>query len=250
MNPKLISFVIPAHNEEMLLPRTVASIKNAMEGIGVAFEILVVDDASTDHTAEVALSQGAQVVNVNLRQISAVRNAGARVSKGELLVFVDADTKVTHNVMKAMLQAISSGAIAGGCAVEFDGKIPMWAKLAETVVRYGYRIVRMAAGCFLFSTREAFFSIGGFDEGVFAGEEAFISFRLKKQGRFVVLRESVITSGRKLRTYSGFEIASILGKLAMLGRKGVADRKHLDLWYGTRRNDLNLTETEKPEVDN
>jgi glycosyltransferase involved in cell wall biosynthesis len=233
----VLSFVVPAHNEEALLPKTLASIKAAMVGIDDVHEVVVVDDASTDRTWEVAASTGARVVKVDVRQISAARNVGARVAAGDILVFVDADTTVSHQVIVAVRQSMKVGAVGGGCAVHFDGHVQLWAGILEAVARWGYRIVRMAAGCFLFCTRQAFMQVGGFDEGIFAGEEAVMSSRLKKVGRFVVLREQVITSGRKLRAYSGLEITCALGRLALLGRRGVVDRQRLDLWYGPRRQD-------------
>ena len=65
-----------------------------------------------------------------------------------------------------------------------------------------YRIFRLASGCFLFCTREAFDAVCGFDERLFAAEEGAMSRALARHGRFVVLREFVVTSGRKLRAYS------------------------------------------------
>ena len=233
----MLSFVVPAHDEEALLPRTLESIRTAMVGIDEVHEVVVVDDASTDRTSEVAASTGARVVKVDAGQISAARNVRAQVALGDLLVFVDADTTVSHEVIRAVRQSVRQGAVAGGCAVHFDGRLPLWARILEPVVRWWYRTFRMAAGCFLFCTRQAFMDVGGFDEGIFAGEEAVMSSRLKRVGRFIVLREQVVTSGRKLRAYSGLEIAHALGELAFLGRRGVADRRRFDLWYGPRRPD-------------
>ena len=65
-----------------------------------------------------------------------------------------------------------------------------------------YRLAGLASGSFLFCTRSAFEVVGGFDERRYASEEVWLSLALRKQGRFVILREHVITSGRKLRGYS------------------------------------------------
>ena len=79
----MISFVVPAFNEEGLLPACLDSI---VHSVGIAapdepYEIVVVNDASTDATREVGLAHGAKVVDVELRQIAGVRNAGARVGR-------------------------------------------------------------------------------------------------------------------------------------------------------------------------
>jgi hypothetical protein len=59
----------------------------------------------------------------------------------------------------------------------------------------------------------------------------------RRRGRFVVLRESVITSGRKLRAYSAREILVLLARLAFTGPRALRRREGLDVWYGERRND-------------
>ena len=110
----MVSFIIPAHNEEALLGRTLASVHAAARALGEPYEVVVADDASTDRTGAVAREQGARVVAVNRRQIAAARNAGARAAAGGLLVFVDADTVVTPRVVRAAARALSRGRSAAG----------------------------------------------------------------------------------------------------------------------------------------
>ena len=64
-----------------------------------------------------------------------------------------------------------------------------------------------------------------------------MSQALKRVGRFVILRESVLTSGRKLRTHSGREVLSVVGLLLSRGRRAVESREGLEMWYGPRRED-------------
>ena len=71
----MISFIVPAYNEELELPSTIAAIRAAAESAHQEFEIIVVDDASTDATTKVAAEADAQVVSINRRQIAAARNA-------------------------------------------------------------------------------------------------------------------------------------------------------------------------------
>ena len=232
-----ISFIVPAYNEERLLGRTLNAIDQAARALGQPVEVIVADDASTDRTAAIAQEHRAHLVSVKCRQIAATRNAGARAANGEMLVFVDADTIVTEAAVRAAIAAMRAGAVGGGCAVRFDGRLPPYGRVLAAVVNPLYRAVRLASGCFLFCTREAFRATGGFDETLFAAEEIAMSQALRRQGRFVILRESVTTSGRKLRAHSGREFLGTLLRLALAGRKSVRRREGLDVWYGERRAD-------------
>jgi glycosyltransferase involved in cell wall biosynthesis len=79
-----------------------------------AYEIIVVDDASTDSTTTVAERSGARVVASIITRFQEPRNAGAAQAQGDLLVFVDADTDVPGTVVTAAIQALRAGAVGGG----------------------------------------------------------------------------------------------------------------------------------------
>ena len=232
-----MSFVVPAHNEELLLGRTLASIHAAVRRAGRRYEIVVVDDASTDRTAAVAAEHRARVVPIARRQIAAARNAGARAAAGDILIFVDADTLVTAEVIDATLAALDGGAVAGGAAMRLDGRVPWYGRVMAFLVLAGMRAGRFAAGCYLFCTRAAFDAAGGFDERLYATEEIALSRALHRQGRMVILREAVETSGRKLRTYSGWEILRQVVAMVTPGLRALRSRRHLDMWDGCRRPD-------------
>lgn len=233
----MISFIIPAYNEEQLLGRTLTALTTAARSLGQPFEIVVVDDASTDRTAAIAQEHGARVVPVAHRQIAATRNAGARAAQGTQFFFIDADTVVPASVLTAAMAAMGRGAVGGGCAFRFDGRLPVYARIMGAVALPIYRAFGLASGCFLFCTRAAFQASGGFDEGLFSAEEVAMSRALHRQGRFVVLREFVTTSGRKLRAHSMGEVLGVLLRLGLTGPKSVRRRAGLDIWYGERRPD-------------
>lgn len=236
--PVVLSFIVPAHDEEELLPRTLASLADAIRVLADHCEIVVVDDASTDRTAAIAGEFGAEVVSVDHRQISRTRNSGARASKGEFLIFVDADSAVSARLIRSALVAMRRGAVGGGARIRFDGHVPRWGRAIEWISNHVYARAGLAPGSFLFCTRAAFDEAGGFDESLFGAEEAAFSRELGKLGDFASLREEVITSGRKVRAYSAREV---LGTLFRLGihpsRLRSADSPELAIWYGDRRPD-------------
>jgi glycosyltransferase involved in cell wall biosynthesis len=242
----VLSFLVPAHDEETTIVATVQSVYEAAAGRD--YEVVVVADACTDRTAELARAHGARVVEVAHRQIAATRNAGAQAARGDVFVFVDADTRVSRAVVDGLCDAIARGAVGGGALVRFDEPMPRWARIATPMMTTAYFTMKLAAGCFVFATREAFAAVGGFDRELYAAEEVEFSRALKRfaraagqiggqRARFVVLRDRVETSSRKLRTYSGWQMLRELLRLAMLGRRGVRRREGLSFWYGPRQRD-------------
>jgi len=246
-----ISFIIPAHNEEALIGQTVANLfASAREALGPEddrFEIIVVDDSSADRTGLIAAQHGARVVPIARRQIAAARNAGAAAAHGNIFIFVDADTLVPPEAICSAVRTIEQGAVAGGAMVRFDGRVPVWVRLALPLFLWIYRTARLAAGCYLFCTRRAFEAAGGFDETLFAGEEVVMSQSLKRHGRLIVIPETVTTSGRKLRTFAAIELLSITLRVLIRGKKAVQKREGLDLWYGPRRADPGQRAVEPPK---
>lgn len=231
----MISFIVPAYNEEHELSDTLAAIREAASGATQPYEIIVVDDASTDATPRIASDAGAKVIPINRRQIAASRNAGARAAEGEYLLFIDADTRIKPAHVTGAIGALD-GAYAGGSAwVAMDGSVPVWGHMLWRALSLVYFGMNLGAGAFLFTTRRNFHAVGGFDEQYFAGEEVYFTMALKKLGRFNVLREPVVTSGRKLRMYRREEfLREFFGVLAR-GPRGVRSRAKLGLWYDGKR---------------
>lgn len=233
----LVSFIVPAHNEEAVLGPTLTALRRAAAGAGVDAELIVVDDASTDATTQVAREAGARVVPVAFRQIGRTRNAGAREAGGEVLIFVDADTEVPPETLAATLTALRTGAVGGGAFVRFDEPAPPFLRAMEILLRVSMRMLRLAAGSYLFCTRQAFEAAGGFDERLYATEEIALSRALKRVGRVAIVAPPVLTSGRKARTHSLREWLLPLLAFARRGPGALRTREGLGLWYGGRRRD-------------
>lgn len=230
-----LSFVVPAHNEEHELPASLRALRAAADASGKTYELIVVDDASTDATADIARQFGARVVTVHRRQIAAARNAGARVARGEILFFVDADTRIAPDHVILGLRALATGCSGGSARVLPDREMPFWANVFLQLFSAIYFTAGLGAGAFIFARRESFEAAGGFDEQYFAGEEVYLSRALKKLGRFKILREPIVTSARKVRMHSPRFVLTQTFFLLLGGKRALRTRDRLALWYDGKR---------------
>ena len=231
----VVSFIIPAHNEEALIGASIRSVIGSADAAKCGpYEVIVVNDASTDRTANVAEALGARVVSVSHRQIAATRNAGARAARGRVLVFVDADTQIRPAVLRAALHVLSRGYVGGGSCIEIERPVPFYGILIEQAVQMVAPAVGLAGGCFFFCAREAFEAVGGFDSRLFAAEEVALARALSRVGRFIVLRQTVLTSGRKLRAHSAAAMLRTGLRIALTGQAALQKREGLEFWYGPR----------------
>ncbi len=232
----MISFIIPAYNEELEISSTIAAIHHgAATGTAQPYEIILVDDASTDATPKIAAMASARVISIHRRHIAAARNAGARAAQGEYLFFVDADTRINKAHVVEAIGALGTGYAGGSARVITDGVIPLWGRVFIRVFCALYFGFNLGAGAFLFTSRRNFDAIGGFDERYFIGEEVYFSLALKKLGRFKVLREPILTSGRKLRMYSARQIFGNTLAIILGGPRVARSRAKLHLWYDGKR---------------
>ncbi|MBK9156246.1 MAG: glycosyltransferase [Chloracidobacterium sp.] len=199
-----LSVVIPAYNEEDYLGPTVESVVAALGSIDRS-EWIVVDNESTDRTVEVAKSFGAAIITESKRSIGAVRNAGGRAATGEVIVFLDADTRVRPGVFDRILEEMSDPACVGGSvAVEYDtAPSRWWVRYYVAMFQFWGKVLRMRQGAAQFCRRSAFEQTGGCDPTIFVGEDIEFHWRLDKLakslgGRTVFIESPrVITSSRR-----------------------------------------------------
>jgi glycosyltransferase involved in cell wall biosynthesis len=231
------SIVIPAYNEEELLPATLSSLRRAMAEIEThRGEIVVTDNDSDDRTAEIARDGGALVVFEEHRQIARSRNVGGFHASGRYLIFLDADTLITSAVLRRTLEVLDSGSVCGGgTEVAMELRTDAWMKAGFQFVMKVLRLCNWAAGAYVFCRREAFIDVGGFDERYYAAEEIHFCRAIKRWGRrrgmkFRVLEEPVSTSSRKLDWYTPRELLGmLLGTIFMPWR--TKRQSGCKLWY-------------------
>lgn len=239
-----LSIVIPAFNEARLIERSLQSVAvstAANRTSGLTSEVIVVDNNSTDNTAELARQAGARVVFEPINQIGRARNAGAAHATGDWLLFLDADSVLNPKLLADIIRVIESAKYVGcGSTLRMDG-LPWWANVTLQLWTATSVLFRWAAGALIVCRRDAFREVGGFDQDLYALDEIRLSKRLKQWGRrkglqFTILTEHPLeTSSRKVSLYSGREIASQIVRIFILPKKTLQDKKHLSVWYDGRR---------------
>ena len=222
-SPPRFSVIIPAYNEAAFLPRLLDSVDAARArcaGGPGAVEVVVADNASPDATSEIARSRDCRVVLVEKRTIGAARNGGARASRGEVLAFVDADSRIHPETFNAIERALSTGRfVAGATGVRMERMSPgigltfllflplVWATGMDTGV--------------VFCRREDFHAVGGYDEGRLFGEDVVFLFRLSRRGRLTRRRltrlkeAKAVASARKFDRYGDWHYFRLIARMTL-----------------------------------
>ena len=239
-----ISVIVPAFNEEKLLGASLVEIKSAAAAFtrrGWDFELIVCDNNSTDRTAEIARAAGATVVFEPFNQIGRARNTGAAAASGDWLIFVDADSHPSAELLSEVADAIVSGKyLAGGSTVWLDQRVfaaDIFTRLWNGLSRFK----RLLAGSFIFVEAAAFRKLGGFSNQFFAAEELDLSRRLKvlarAAGRKIIIlhRHPLRTSARKMKLYTGRELGVFFLRTLFRHRSTLTNREASYLWYDGRR---------------
>jgi glycosyltransferase involved in cell wall biosynthesis len=208
----LYSVVVPAFNEEKYISRCLAALCSAMAEQSMPGEIIVVDNNSTDRTAELARAAGAEVVFEPVNKIARARNAGAAKASGRYLVFVDADSELPPALLSQALARLEEGWSWGGAEIELDAPLTGFHRAAFAGLTRFMRGMKIPAGCFIFCRRDDFTAAGGFDERVYATEEIYFSRAMKRRARregrgYGILREPKMrSSARKLSWFGSLEL--------------------------------------------
>ena len=180
----MFSIIIPAYNEEKLLPATLAAITTALSAIS-HHEIIVVDNESTDRTSEIGETVGARIVDESVHNISRVRNAGAEKANGDVLVFIDADTIVETGIFEKIAEAMADPKCFGGSvAVEYEGPYTrFWMGFFMRLWVVLGKFTKMRQGALQFCRRDIFRELGGYDATIYVGEDIDFHWRLDRLAR-------------------------------------------------------------------
>lgn len=189
------SVVIPAFNEQNYLPRLLDTVDRARErysGGSDSVEVIVADNGSTDATRQIASDRGCLVVSVEKRVIGAARNGGARVARGEVLAFVDADTQIHPETFNEIDRVLSDPRVIGGATGIHFERSSIGINLTFAMLVVVGNLVRLVIGerpttnvdtGVTFCLRRDFEEIGGYSEELLFAEDAQFLFDLRRLGR-------------------------------------------------------------------
>lgn len=228
-----ISVIIPVYNEETILARSLSRL--SLLGFD---EIIIADGGSTDRSAAVAEACCARMPNARVVSAPLGRgrqmNAGAGVARGQVLLFLHADTELPHNGRHTIEQAFQDRTVVWGrFDVAFDSASP-WARMIGTLMNLRSRWSGIATGDqALFVRRETFERMGGFAD-IPLMEDIEFTGRLKGAGRMAALRETAVTSFRRWERQGALRTIGLMWTLRFLYWLGV-DPVLLHRWYRVAR---------------
>lgn len=193
------SLIIPAYNEEAYLADLLNSVDKARScyiGGGENIEVVVVDNASTDSTADLARIRGCRVVPEDKRVIAAVRNAGARSARGRVFVFVDADNIIHPDTFNAIDRCLSTGKVIAGASGVKMQRMSVGIAVTYVLMVPMVWLTGMDTGV-VFCRREDFEAIGGYNEDRLFAEDVQFLWDLRLLGR---------TRGQKLARITSVKV--------------------------------------------
>ncbi len=199
-----VSIIIPAYNAE-------ATIVNCLDSICFLdypkskLEVVVVDNGSTDRTAEYAQRENVQLVSMPEGNVGAVRNFGSKFASGQVLAHTDSDCILPPNwlkdAVKILIEEPDVGAVGGGCLVPDDAT--MLEKAWVVVQKEDVKKVRCLPACNFILWKSIFTEIGGFNEVITAGEDDDLSVNVTNAGyRLMSLKACYVVHLGYPKTYS------------------------------------------------
>ncbi|MGN0596555.1 MAG: glycosyltransferase [Ruminiclostridium sp.] len=209
MSEYTFSVIIPAHNEEKYIGKCLEAIETAAKAVSPRkVQVIVVANRCTDNTAAIAEEYGAKVLINEDKCISSVRNCGVNAAEGEIIVTIDADSRMTKGSLAEIEEMLHSGKfVGGGTRSKFDrmsiGIFFSAAYVAMNIIPVMKKNKAALTGGMFWFYKKDFEAIGGFDESLVSLEDLDFAARLNKLGvargqKYGTLKRSyIITSSRK-----------------------------------------------------
>ncbi len=233
-----ISLIIPLYNEEKLIAETLQSIMRAKSSFEQTpdnyLEVIIVDNNSTDKSIEICSKFDVKIVKEEIHNIAKVRNTGAKHATGDVLCFLDADSKVSSNIFSLITERmITDEYIGGGTKFKLD-KNNLLFKFIYLCSNAFTRISGLS-GVLIYIKNEDFEKLGGFNENYYAAEDIDFILKMKNLGKVYNKKFSNInqgyveTSSRKFKTVT---LKDIIFQGGLLLHKSLRENPNLcQQWY-------------------
>jgi rSAM/selenodomain-associated transferase 2 len=221
-----ISIIIPAVNEAQGIGDTLA----AIQLLSGDFEIIVVDGGSSDRTVAIARAMGVQVIESAQRGRASQMNLGARQARGDVFLFLHADTRLPPDACSAIARALARPGVIGGCfRLAFDHDHPVL-RVSGFLSRFAFRLFHYGDAAY-FVRREVFFELNGF-RMLPLMEDLDFWLRLNRRHRTAITDATVLTSARRFREHGVIRQQSQGLMLVTLFLLGVAPSRLASIYYG------------------
>jgi len=206
------SVVVPAYNEALYIEPTLQSVRN--QDFGGNVELIVVDNNSDDDTAGIARCYADLVLYYSGRQgASAARQHGAKRARGKNIVFLDADTEMSPNLLSQAARSLQAGFV-GGRAPICVADDSFGARWTEVVLNNWHRFIGPTFIPYLYCTREAFERAGGWDLHITCAEEVRLQRRLREHGKLAWDAAGRTTTDARRYKAEGHYLLALKGMLA------------------------------------
>jgi GT2 family glycosyltransferase len=204
MKLPFVSVIIPTYQEERYIENCLKALKN--QDYKGKYEIIVADCKSRDKTVEIARKYTDKIVIVKKRGIATGRNAGAKVAKGEILLFIDADTVALFNLITEIVKGFKKNVVGVTCPI-----LPLSPNAADFIIYWFLNQFMKASittnkpqiiGACCAYKKEAFEKIGGFNEKLKVLEDFDLSERISQLGKINIVNSTfAMTSPRRIKKW-------------------------------------------------
>jgi rSAM/selenodomain-associated transferase 2 len=221
-----ISIIVPTRNEEQRIAQTLGRLREPE-----VLEVIVVDGGSEDRTREIARSLVDRLVDASPGRASQM-NAGARLARGDILLFLHADA-IAPPGFGAVIVSACSASIGGRFDVELDARGTIF-----RVIEWAINLRSRWSGLFtgdqgLFVRRDVFEALGGYPDQPLL-EDLALSRAMKRRGRTVALRARLRTSARRWQRYGPLRTVALMWRIRTLYFLGTSPRRLARLYPDAR----------------
>jgi glycosyltransferase involved in cell wall biosynthesis len=230
----LVSVILPAHNADQNIAAALDALAQQTYG---RYEVIVIDDGSTDATNEICQKYPYTLLVQQRGGIASAQNAGAALSKGEILYFTDADVSMRPDTLQQVVETLTNNPEVIGLSGCYSGAT-LWPNFFSVYKNALHRYVHRSNGPYTINLfggnsaiwKKVFNSVGGFDPQQKILEDVELGFRLVRAGHRILMARDIEVVHRKKYTFASMVYSDVCGRavpwvLIMLKNR----RIHFDL---------------------